>query len=136
MAPTTSFRLTALAAAVAMSAVTIVALAPNAAASGGGARVERSGNCTSASDWQPKVKADNGRLETEFEVDTNRNGQHWVYEITDNNVLVKRGTATTVAPSGSFSIHTLSANRVGSDRFVAAARNIGTGERCIGSLTF
>jgi hypothetical protein len=138
MSPTLRVRAAALTAATAvtgMSVITLIALAPNAAASGGGG-ITRSGNCSAATDWKLKVKTENGALESEFEVDSNRNGQRWSYQITDNGVLLGSGYATTVAPSGSFEIRKVSANRAGSDHFVARARNTVTGELCAGSLTF
>jgi hypothetical protein len=136
MALTTTVRATALAAVTGMSALTLIALAPTASARGGGGDVRTSGKCSSATVWKLKVKTDNGALESEYEVDSNRNGQHWSYRITDNGVLVKSGYARTVAPSGSFEIRALSRNRAGSDHFAARARNTVTGEVCSGALTF
>ena len=40
--------------------------------------------CTDGSTAKLKVKPDNGRLETEFEVDQNRNGVTWKVTITRN----------------------------------------------------
>jgi hypothetical protein len=139
MSLTLSVRAAALTAATAvtgMSILTLVALAPNATAKGGGGGITKTGNCSAATDWKLKVKADGSRLESEFQVDSNRNGQRWSFQITDNGVPVRSGVARTVAPSGSFEIRTLSANRTGRDNFVARARNTVTGERCAGSLTF
>jgi hypothetical protein len=62
-----------------------------------------------------KAKPDDGRLEVEFEVDTNRAGQTWQVRITDNGQLVARRSARTVAPSGSFTVHAHPANRAGAD---------------------
>lgn len=136
MAPTPSVRATALAAVTGMAVLTLMVLAPNASASGGGGDVRTSGTCSAATVWKIKVKTENRSLESEYEVDSNRNGQRWSYRITDNGVLVKSGYATTVAPSGSFGIRAISPNRAGSDHFLARARNTVTGEVCSGSLTF
>jgi hypothetical protein len=138
MSPTLRVRAAALTAATAvtgMSILTFVALAPNAAARGGGGII-KSGNCSAATDWKLKVKAENGALESEFEVDSNRNGQRWTYRIIDNGVTLRIGAATTHAPSGSFEVRMLSRNRAGSDHFVARARNTVTQELCVASLTF
>ncbi|MDT4983125.1 MAG: hypothetical protein QOF95_615 [Pseudonocardiales bacterium] len=139
MSPTLRVRAAALTAATAvtgMSILTLVALAPNAAARGGGGGITKAGNCSGSTDWKLKVKADNGALESEFEVDSNRVGQHWTYRIIDNGVTLRLGPATTHAPSGSFTVRTLSRNRAGADHFVARARNAATHELCVGSLTF
>jgi hypothetical protein len=40
-----------------------------------GAEVRSSGDCSATSTWKLKTKADDGRLEVEFEVDSNRVGQ-------------------------------------------------------------
>jgi hypothetical protein len=138
MSPTLRVRAASLTAATAvtgMSILTLVALAPNAAARGGGG-ITKAGNCSGSTDWKLKVKADNGALESEFEVDSNRNGQHWTYRILDNGVTLRLGAATTVAPSGSFTVRKLSRNRAGADHFVARARNAATHELCVATLTF
>jgi hypothetical protein len=88
------------------------------------------GSCTGASTSKIKLSPDNGRIETEFEVDQNKVGKRWNVGIRDNGVLVVRTTATTTAPSGSFTVRRLLANRAGTDRIVARATNPATGESC------
>ena len=39
------------------------------ASAGGGKEVLRTGNCSGSADWKLKLKLDDGRIETEFEVD-------------------------------------------------------------------
>jgi hypothetical protein len=129
-------RVAALAAVAGMSVITLVALAPTASASNGGRQVIKSGSCTGATDWKLKVKTDDGKLESEYEVDSNRAGQVWAYKVLDNGVVLRSGYARTTAPSGSFEIKKLSGNRAGLDHFVARAHNLKTGERCTGALTF
>ena len=109
-----------------------------ASASGGGDRAEvrAAGHCTSSTVWKLKAKTDDGAIDTEYEVDSHRNGQVWTVAINDNGVRVFTGRRTTHAPSGSFSLERRLANRAGGDRIVAVARNLSTGERCVGSLTF
>jgi hypothetical protein len=63
--------------------------------------------------WQLKGKADNGRIEIEFEVDTNQVGQVWHVRITDNGDVVVNRNFTTQAPSGSFRAAARPANRAG-----------------------
>jgi hypothetical protein len=109
-----------------------IAAGPAAAKDGD---VIRRGNCTGATDWKLKAKPDDGRLEVEFEVDSNRNGQTWAVQITDNGVEVFSGNRTTQPPSGSFSVERRIANRAGADTIRARATNARSGETCTGSLT-
>ena len=79
------------------------------------------GKCSASSTSQIKLfKADNGRIETEFEVDQNRVGANW--NVKDSGVVVARTTATTTAPSGSFTVRRLIPNRAGTDRVTGFAR--------------
>ena len=50
-------------------------------------------------------------------------GQTWTVKNTDNGTTVLQRTATTLAPSGSFSVAVRSTNRPGADSFVATATN-------------
>jgi hypothetical protein len=114
---------------------TMAATAPVASASGGGG-VRSSGVCSAGATWKLKAAPDDGRIQVEFEVDTNRVGQTWSARITDNTVQVFSGTRVTQAPSGSFEIRRLVANRAGVDHFVATARNAASGQTCRGTLNF
>jgi hypothetical protein len=113
-----------------LMAVAGVATAPAASASGGGGGVRASGACSVASHWTMKAKPDNGRIELELEVDSNRIGQTWAVHIADNGVGVFTGNRVTRAPSGSFEVRKLTANRAGVDHFVGTAKNTRTGETC------
>jgi hypothetical protein len=78
-----------------------------------------------------KVKEeDGGRLEVEFEVDQNRNGQKWGVVLRRDGAVVVRTSARTKAPSGSFSVERLIGDSAGSDTVTGVARNAGTGETC------
>jgi hypothetical protein len=112
------------------------ALAKHGADDGGSKReAERvAGSCTASSSSKLKVKPDDGRLETEFEVDQNRNGVTWVVRVRRNGKLVVKTGATTKAPSGSFSVERRLANPAGSDRITATATSP-SGEVCRASLT-
>jgi hypothetical protein len=102
----------------------------------GGARardreVRRAGTCTLRSTAKIKVKdEDGGRLEVELEVDQNRNGQKWGVVLRRNGAVVVRTSARTRAPSGSFSLERLIADRAGADTVTGVARNAETGETC------
>jgi hypothetical protein len=93
-----------------------------------------SGHCSSDSSAKLKVKRDDGRLETEFEVDQNRNDVRWTVRIRRDGKSVVKTSATTKAPSGSFSIERRIGDPVGSDRIVAKATSP-SGEVCKASLT-
>jgi hypothetical protein len=100
-----------------------------------GGTVKRvSGTCTDGSTAKLKVKPDDGRLETEFEVDQNRNGVKWEVRIRRDGNLVVRTNATTRAPSGSFSVERRVNNGTGSDRITARATSP-SGEVCTAGLT-
>jgi len=105
-------------------------------ASAKGLEVRAQGTCSQGSAWKLKAKADNGRIETELEVDTNRAGQAFAVRLIDNGVLVWSGSRTTVAPSGSFSVARLLTNRAGTDRITATARTVSTGETCSAVVVF
>src|SRR6478752_3199103 len=133
----------------AVLAAVLVAFASTAAASGGsddppgddhgGGKVTRtlakSGTCSAASHSRLKVKADSGRLETEFEVDQNRVGKRWHVTIKRNGSTVLRSIRTTQAPSGSFEVRRLLAGGAGS-RIVATAKSLSSGETCRAAITF
>lgn len=107
----------------------VIAAAPAASASGGGGATA-SGACSARSTWKMAAKPDDGRIEVQLEVDTNRAGQTWSVRISDNTVAVFTGSRVTQAPSGSFEVRKLTANRAGVDHFAATARNAATGETC------
>ena len=124
-------------AAIVALAAALVSFAPTAFAApakdGDGVRV--SGRCNAGTTWKLKAKADDGRIETEFEVDQNRAGRRWRVTLQRNGVAVFRGTRTTVAPSGSFEVRRLLAPSAGSMRIVAVARAVRGGETCRAALT-
>ena len=120
--------------AVAVAAVTAVVAAPGASAKDGDVRIK--GTCTTAATSKLKLSAENGRIEVEFEVDQNRNGVPWRVTLRRNGSLVATTTATTRAPSGSFSVRRVVADVPGSrDRVVAVATSrSGATCRAAGSL--
>jgi hypothetical protein len=112
-----------LAAAVALPAVAFARNDPGAI---------RSGFCSdSGATWELKAKHEDGRVETEFEVDQNVAGRRWNVVMRRNGVVVFRGARITRPPSGSFSITRRIANAAGRDRIVATSRALG-GSVCRG----
>jgi hypothetical protein len=98
--------------------------------------VIRRGSCSMSSDWKLKLSPENGRIEVEFEVDQNRNGQRWFVKLKRNGKLFWRGSRLTQPPSGSFEVRKLTRNGAGTERIVARARNARTGEVCRGVARF
>lgn len=98
--------------------------------------VIRRGSCSGATDWKLKASPENGRIEVEGEVDSNRNGQSWNWSIRHDGDVSAQGTATTHAPSGSFEVRRVLVNAAGQDSIGWRARNPNTGEVCRGSLRF
>jgi hypothetical protein len=115
---------------IAALAVPVVAAAPAEAKS---ARpVTSHGTCSNGATWKLKAKHDDSRIEWEFEVDTNRNGQAWSVTVKDNGSTVYSGRRTTLAPSGSFSVERRTSDRAGVD--VIRAKATRGGAVCSGSV--
>ena len=98
----------------------LVATATPAFASGGGG-VSSSGACTNGSHFKLTAKHDDGKIEMEYQVDSNRAGQVWAVRITDNGTVVVSRHATTAGQSGSFTIRKVIADRPGTDKIHARA---------------
>lgn len=121
--------------AVAAALTTLVAMpalasVPAEAASG---EVIRQGSCSGSADWKLKAKHRDGRLEVEFEIDANRNGQRWAWTLRHNGSVSARGVGWTRRPSGSFSRERTMVNLRGTDRISLYARNR-AGQWCSGYL--
>jgi hypothetical protein len=96
----------------------------------------KQGSCTARSDWKLKLSPENGRIEVEFEVDQNRNGQTWNVKMRRNGNVFWRGSRTTQPPSGSFEVRRVTNDGAGADRIVVRARHPRSGEVCRGAATF
>jgi hypothetical protein len=119
-----------------VAGLVVIASTATAAGAKGDPGVIKRGKCTAASTWKLKAKNDDGRIETEFEVDQNRVGKRWRVTIVRNGSRVFTGIRRTVAPSGSFEVSRMLANAVGTDHIVATARALSSGERCRAVLNF
>jgi hypothetical protein len=115
-------------------AVFSIAVAPPALARDGD--VIRRGACSGASTWKLKLSPENGKIEVELEVDQNRVGDTWRVRMRHDGEIFFSGRRTTKAPSGSFEVRRVEPNRAGDDGFRARARNLRTGELCVGRATF
>src|SRR3954470_10977305 len=103
--------------------VAAAALAPTTALAkhGGGDDTSARGSCTKSSASKLKLSADDGRIETEFEVDQNRNGVRWRVTLSRNGKRVVSTRAITRAPSGSFEVRRMLSNGPGTARIIARA---------------
>jgi hypothetical protein len=116
-------------AAIALTAILMTTAAPAMAKDG---RVTASGSCSSSGAWKLKASPEDGRIEVEAEVDTNRNGQKWAWTMTHNGGGAVRGTGTTRAPSGSFEVRRVLGNLAGTDTFAFTAQRVGSSQVCRG----
>jgi hypothetical protein len=114
--------------AVVMATLLVGAFAAPAAAKAGD--VVRTGSCSSSAVWKLKGGARDGGIEVEFQVDTTRIGRTWRVKLSDNGTTVFSGWRKTQAPSGSFTVRRIIANQPGTDRIVAYARSVATGQTC------
>jgi hypothetical protein len=111
-------------------ATSLVALAPLVAtAAANDSDVRRGGTCTGSTAAKIKLSPEDGRIETEFEVDQNRNGVTWKVVLRRNGKVAARTQATTKGPSGSFEIRRVLADGQGSDS-VSARATSPSGEVC------
>ena len=115
------------------SAVLLTTAAPALAKDGD---VIRTGPCQGVADWKLKASPEDGRIEVEGEVDSNRVGQTWNWTLFHNGSVAGSGTRTTAGRSGSFEVRRVLANRAGTDTFRFYARRPGTQQICDGTIRF
>lgn len=117
----------------ALVAVLLATAAPAVAKDGD---VVTRGSCSSAASWKMKASPEDGRVEVESEIDSNRNGQTWRWVLTHNGAVAGRGHSTTRAPSGSFEVRRVRSNLKGTDTFAFTAQRIGTRQICRAVVRF
>ena len=98
--------------------------------------VERRGSCTGATDWKVKVGPEDGGLEVEGEIDSNRTGQRWRWQLVHNGSRSGIHTRITRGPSGSFEVRQALADKPGTGVITLRATNRRSGERCVGRVRF
>lgn len=113
-------------------AIPVLSAAP---AQASGDEVRRIGSCTGRAQVEIKAKHDDGRIELQAEVDTNRIGRTWRWVIWHNGYVSFRGRAVTRAPSGSFEVERRAVNVRGPDSFKFRARHRPTGQVCVVRVT-
>jgi hypothetical protein len=115
-------------------ALTVMAVGSSAAIAKDG-DVIRTGQCSGSSDWKLKLSPENGKIELEFEVDSNKSGQDWRVKLFHDGNRFFTGTRTTGGASGSFTVRQVVANHSGTDSFKAKAVNLASGETCVGTAS-
>ena len=121
--------------ALATAAALALTLAPSAPAQAGDRDRERAGSCSGSSDWKIKAGPDDGRMDLEAEIDSNRNGQTWRWTLKRDGRVADTGRSITRGPSGSFQVHRPTANPAGRDTFTFRAVHRATGEVCVARVT-
>ena len=107
----------------------VSAATPAQAGIGGDDDVRRSGSCSGRTDWKIKAKPDDGRIEVEAEIDSNRSGQTWRWTLRHEGRVADTGRSVTRGPSGSFSVERRTGNSAGGDAFTFRA--VHRGETCV-----
>jgi hypothetical protein len=119
--------------ALTVSLFAVALLAVPAASAKGHRGVTVRGTCSQQSTSKLKLSREDRGIEVEFEVDQNRNGVPWKVNLRRNGVRVASLKVTTRAPSGSFKVRRVIADRPGADRITARAFR--SGEACTASNT-
>ena len=116
-------------------ALPLAGIAPASASHGGGDAVRTHGGCGGPAVWKLKAKPDDGRIELEAEVDSNRRGQVWHWTIKHNGSVSSKGSSTTRGPSGSFTVERRMADLAGADHFTFRPERRATGDVCRGTIS-
>jgi hypothetical protein len=112
----------------------VAAGTPPAAANDDDVIVE--GNCSKRSDYKLKASPEDGRIEIEGEVDSNRVGQTWRWKLWHNGSLTGQGMRRTTGGSGSFEVRRVIVDIAGTDWSTFKARNLRSGEICRGVVGY
>jgi hypothetical protein len=88
---------------------------------GGRPEVRVAGVCGKGATSKLKLKADDGGIEAEFEVDHNRAGTRWRVVLVQERHVVWRGRARTAGSSGSWTVERRLADYAGADQVLARA---------------
>jgi hypothetical protein len=98
--------------------------------------VVRSGACSGSTHWKLKASEEDGRIEVEGEIDSNKVGQLWRWRLRHDGSISARGKARTQAPSGSFERRRVVVDMKGTDTLTFVARHRRSGEVCRGTMKF
>ena len=111
-----------------------VLTAPAASASDDDDETIREGSCSNGATWKIKAKPDDGRLEVEAEIDSNRVGQTWTWVLRHNGSVSSRGASRTTGASGSFDVERRTVDAAGVDTFRFRATHAGA--VCVAKLSY
>lgn len=98
-------------------ATTAPLLTATAAQAGDDDETIRRGTCSNGATWKIKAESDDGRIEVEAEIDSNRVGEAWAWVLRHNGTVSARGTSRTTGRSGSFDVERRTVDAPGTDRF-------------------
>lgn len=115
---------------------TAATLLPAATASAKDGDVVRSGDCSGSTNWKLKAGPEDGRIEVEGEIDSNKTGQTWTWRIVHNGSVSFTGTKQTAGASGSFLVRRTLVDADGADRIVFRAVNPRSDEVCRATLSY
>ncbi len=104
-----------------MAASALVVAVGTARAKDSRPEVRVSGVCGSGASSKLKLKADDGRIELEFQVEHGRGGVVWRVALVRERRVVWKGAATTARRSGSFEVRRTFDDLPGTDTVVARA---------------
>jgi hypothetical protein len=105
-------------------------------ASAGDDEVRREGSCSGRSDWELRVRLDDGRFRVRWRVDSRIPGQTWRMRVFHDGERIAAATRTTNR-DGEATIDLRGVpNHAGEDVFRGFARNSNTEETCSGRATF
>jgi hypothetical protein len=112
-----------------------LSLAGATSASAKSGDVVKRGSCSGSSDWKLKLSPENGKIEVEYQVDSNKVGQVWKVRLFHDGNRIFAGKRTTKAPSGSFTVRVAANDGTGSDSFKSRAARVGGDEVCTGTAS-
>jgi hypothetical protein len=119
---------------MAVAGVLLVGLGA-APALAGDDEVRREGSCSGRTDWEMRVKGDDGAFRVRWRADSRIPGQTWRLRLFQDGELIAASTRTTNR-DGEATVDLRGVDdRAGTDRFTGKARNPNTGETCSGRAT-
>jgi hypothetical protein len=120
---------------VALAGLMLLGLASGPAQAGDD-EIRREGSCFGRSDWEMRVRLDDGAFRVRWRVDSRIPGQTWRMKVFHDGERIAAATRTTNR-DGEATIDLRGVpNNPGDDVFRGKARNPNTDETCAGSVTF
>jgi hypothetical protein len=102
----------------------------------GSDEIRREGACSGRSDWELRVRLEDGRFRVRWRVDSGIAGQTWRMRVFHDGERIAAATRTTnVDGEATIDLRGVP-NHAGDDVFQGRARNPNSGETCAGQVTF